>query len=142
MRAAGPPQGSSPLGGTSRSDARGDHSTKALSLSAQVALIERKLEVRRERTRRHWREMQSDVREIAERGARWAPLVGVAAVTWFGFKLARPQGGASAFGARRVASAGIWAPLVALVTTGLRIAFSPQGRELLDAWRRGRAKAL
>jgi hypothetical protein len=114
--------------------------TTALSLSEQVALAERKLEVRRLRTRRHWHEMQSDVREIAERGARWAPLVGVAAVAWFGFKLARPQGIASAFGARRAGAAGIWAPLVALATTGLRIAFSPQGREFLNAWRRGRAQ--
>ena len=50
------------------------------SLSEQVALVERKLEVRRARTRRHWHEVQTDVQRIAERSARWTPLVGVVAL--------------------------------------------------------------
>ena len=59
------------------------------SLSEQVALVERKLEVRRARTRRHWHEVQTDVQRIAERSARWTPLVGVVALAFFGFTLAR-----------------------------------------------------
>ena len=109
------------------------------SLSEQVALVERKLEVRRARTRRHWREVQSDVHRIAERSARWTPLVGVVAVALFGFTLARQHAGTSALVARRTANAGVWASLVALATTALRIAFSPQGKAFWEAWRRGRA---
>ena len=112
----------------------------SLSLSEQVALAERKLASRRARMRRHWHEMQSDVHRITERGARWAPLVGVAAVAWVGFKLARPQRGASALRAPRTRIAGVWAPLAALVTTALRIAFSPQGKEFWNAWRGGRSQ--
>ena len=114
--------------------------TSSHSLSEQVALVERKLEVRRARTRRHWHEVQSDVHRIAERSARWTPLVGVAAVALVGFTLARQQGAAtSALVARRAGTTGVWASLVALAATALRIAFSPQGKELWSAWRRGRS---
>jgi len=108
-------------------------------LSEQVALVERKIEVRRARTRRHWQEVQSDVHRIAERGARWTPLVGVVAVALLGYRLARQRSGTSALGVRRAGKASLFAPAVALATTALRIAFSPQGKEVWNAWRRARA---
>jgi hypothetical protein len=108
-------------------------------LSEQVARVERKLEVRRARTRRHWQEVQSDVHRIAERSARWTPLVGVAAVALLGFTLARQGSGSSALVVRRAGAASVWASVVALATTALRIALSPQGRQVWNAWRRARA---
>lgn len=109
------------------------------SVSEQIVLVERKLEVRRMRTRRHWHEVQADVHRIAQRSARWTPLVGVAAVAVVAFRLARQRGAASGLAARRAGTTGVWASVLALATTALRFALSPQARGVWNAWRRRRA---
>lgn len=110
-------------------------------LSEQVALVERRIELRRARTRRHWDEVRSD----AQRGVRWAPLVGVVAMAWLGFTLARQRGATVATAGRTAGSAGapsLWATLAALAATATRFALSPQARALWNAWRDARtAKA-
>ena len=107
------------------------------SLSEQVDLVEKKIEIRRTRTRRHWHEVQADF----QRRTRWAPLVGVAAMAFVGFTLARQRGTPAFVDRPRTGASGTWALLAALATSALRIAFSPQGRALWSAWRRARAGA-
>jgi hypothetical protein len=109
------------------------------SISDKVELVERKVEVRRARMRRHWHEVQSDIHRTAQRSARWTPLVGIAAVTLVGFTLARQQGTATSALVGRRAGASAWASLVALAATALQFASSSQGRELWNAWRRARS---
>ena len=107
-------------------------------LSEQVAIAERRLEVRRARARRHWYEVQADW----QRGARWAPLLGVAAMAWLGYTLARQQDVTPALAApsqARAGAASLWVTLAALAGSALRFAVSPPGRALWNAWRQGRA---
>lgn len=111
---------------------------KTRPLSEQVALVERRIELRRERTRRHWDEVRSD----AQRSVRWAPLVGVVAMAWLGFTLARQRGATTASAGRTAAmtrAPSLWATLAALAATATRFALSPQGRALWNAWRDARA---
>ena len=186
----------SPLGGTARSDARGDHTSAAgppqgrlcergeaqarsarprawmaadtrplhnlactgrprrsrlgaarrrvmtahRPLSEQVAMAERRLEVRRSRSTRHWHELQADW----QRGARWAPLLGVAAMAWLGFALARQHENVTPAqpappSLARTGAPGLWVTLAALAGSVLRFAVSPPGRALWNAFRQARA---
>jgi hypothetical protein len=110
-------------------------------LSEQVALVERRIELRRARTLRHWDEVRSDV----QRGIRWAPLAGVVAMAWLGFTLARQRGSTPGIAGRPpglASTPSLWATLAALAATAMRFALSSQGRALWSAWRDARAAKL
>jgi hypothetical protein len=111
--------------------------TTPRSLSAQVAMTERRIELRRARARRHWEEVQADW----QRSARWAPLLGVAGMAWLGYMLARQRSATPAVAAPspgKTGAAGLWVTLAALAGSALRLAASPQARALWNAWRQAR----
>lgn len=101
------------------------------SLTEQIALVERKLDLRRQRTVRHWSEVQTSVRQTTE----WLPLLAVAGALLLGV----------AAGRRRTASTlvpgaktGLFATIVALGATAMRFALSPAGRTLWTTLRNTR----
>jgi hypothetical protein len=103
------------------------------SITEQIALVERKLELRRERTQRHWREARAKV----ERGAGWLPLLGVLGALLLGVAAGRKR---DAPPAKPAARTGLVATLLALGATAARIAMSPAGRALWAAIRSTRTR--
>ena len=105
------------------------------SISDSIALVERRLEVRRERMGRHFHE----VRETISRSRKWIPYVaGVIALGIGGFAAARSgmtRQRVKTVAARSAPRASIAATVLALVGTAVRFALSPQGRALWQAWR-------
>jgi hypothetical protein len=105
------------------------------SLGEQIELVERKLDVRRQRTTRHWQETKSAV----SRKTAWAPLFLVAAALLAGAALAhrspRSSGTATHSNTGPSRSAGLLATFAAAAATAIRLATSPMGRTLWSAWR-------
>ncbi len=105
------------------------------SLSEQIELVERKLDLRRQRTTRHWQETKT---AVAHKTA-WAPLVLVVAALLAGVALAhrspRSGGPATHSNTRPSRSAGTFATFAAAAATAIRLATSPMGRTLWSAWR-------
>lgn len=98
------------------------------SITDQIALVERRVEVRRERTVRHWHEAHA----ATARATRWVPLLLLAGAFVVGLGWARRPETAPA---RQVPKTGLLATLVALGGFALRIALSPQSRALWTAFR-------
>lgn len=103
------------------------------SVAEQIALVERKLEIRRERTQRHWRETRAQV----ERRTQWWPLLAAAGAVAVGIAAGRQPRPSSAPAARK---SGLIATLVAVGATALRVGLSPGGRALWSAWRAARPR--
>ena len=98
------------------------------SITDQIALVERRVEVRRERTVRHWHEAHA----ATVRATRWVPLLFLAGAFVVGLGWARRPETAPV---RQVPKTGLLATLVALGGFALRIALSPQSRALWTAIR-------
>lgn len=103
------------------------------SVADEIALVERKLEIRRERTRRHW----DEARAHGERGIRWLPLLGAVGALAVGIAAGRRPRAVAATATRK---AGVVATLAAVGATALRVALSPGGRALWAALRAGRPR--
>lgn len=99
--------------------------TRERSITEQIALVERKLDLRRRRTVRHLGEARASV----QRATAWLPLLGVLGVLFAGMAAGR-RGHASAPAAGPVARTGIFATLLAVGATAARLAMSPAGRAL------------
>jgi len=106
--------------------------------------VERRIEVRRERTARHFDEAREEVSRIAAKAAGWLPMVAVAGSLAVGFAAARipPKRVAPVVKTMRPASArgGIIASVLALGATALRIAASSEARTFWNALRAFRAR--
>ena len=105
------------------------------SLGEQIELVERKLDLRRQRTTRHLQEAKAAV----SRKTAWAPLVLVAAALLVGGAIAHrsnsSRSSSSYAAARPSRSAGLLATFAAAAATAVRLATSPMGRTLWAAWR-------
>ena len=111
------------------------------SISDSIALVERRLEVRRERMDRHLLEL----RETVSRSRKWIPYIaGVIALGVGGFAAARngmSRQRVKTVAARTAPRASIAATVLAIVGTAVRFALSAQGRALWQAWRSRSATA-
>jgi hypothetical protein len=103
------------------------------SVAQQIALVERKLEIRRERTHRHWGVARAHV----EHSTRWLPLVAAVGALVVGVAAGRQPRKAHVAGPRK---SGLFAALAALGATGVRIALSPAGRAAWSAIKAGRPR--
>jgi hypothetical protein len=100
----------------------------ARPLDVRIALVEKRLELHRERTARHWHETRAGV----ERAARWLPLLAVVGALAAGVAAGkRPR----ATHATAMHKPGFFAAIAAAGATLVRIAMSPQARALWSAWR-------
>ena len=106
------------------------------SLAEQIAQVERKLDLRRERTRRHWNESRVALRRLAGR----LPILAAAAALAVGVMAgrSRPAPGNSA---PRTAGVGVAATVLTLANTLTRLAMSPAARSLWQAYRSSRRPA-
>lgn len=119
------------------------HPQREPSLAEQIAQVERRLELRRERTMRHLAEARTDV----DGALRWLPLVGVVGALVVGVIVGRrpavaPHAVAAPSGATSFARTGLLATIVGLAGTALRIALSPQARALWAAYRDRRSHSV
>lgn len=103
------------------------------TVAEQIALSERKLELRRERTLRHWRETRAHV----ERRTGWWPLFAAVGAVAIGAAAGRGSRPAPVPLARKT---GLLATLVAVGATAIRLALSPAGRALWSALRTARSR--
>jgi hypothetical protein len=102
------------------------------SLDQQIALVERRLELRRERMDRHLGEVRTGV----ERATSWWPLAAAVGALGIGFAFWRRETAATPG-----RSAGLLTTLAAVAGTAVRIALSPQARMLWASVRAsGRAR--
>ena len=103
------------------------------TLGEKIALVERKLEIRRLRAARSWQDAKIDV----ARGTKWVPLAAVVAVGAVAFALGHRGGDKHKSIVTRspVATAGLFATLATLGGPLVRIALSPQARGIWHAWR-------
>ena len=108
--------------------------TTERSLTDRIAQVERKLELRRQRTARHW----SEARAHVERATGWLPLLAVAGALAIGIATGRGAGPVPSAPLRK---AGVLAPVAAIVATAMRFALSPQSRMLWSAVRSAREAA-
>jgi hypothetical protein len=104
------------------------------SITDQIALVERRVELRRERTVRHWQE----ARAATARATRWVPLLFLAGAFVVGLGWGRQR---ETVPAQQVPKVGLLATLMALGGSALRIALSPQSRALWTAFRATRKPA-
>lgn len=108
------------------------------SITEQIALVERRVELRRERTVRHWQE----ARAATARATRWVPLLFLAGVFVVGLGWGRRRETVpETVPAQQVPKAGLLATLIALGGSALRIALSPQSMALWTAFRATRNPA-
>jgi hypothetical protein len=102
-------------------------------LDERIAAVERKLELRRERTIRHLREVRAGVVS----SSRWLPLIAAGGALLVGILAARRRTVSPATAVRRTS----WlATAVAIAGTATRVA-SPRARALWSAWRDNRRPA-
>jgi hypothetical protein len=114
------------------------------SVAEEIRQVERRVEIRRERTLRHFAEAREEVMKLA----RWAPLLVIAGSLAIGFVVSRyPKSGAaaakvqvSAAPARASAARGILASILALAATAMRVAGSNEARTFWNAFRAFRAR--
>jgi hypothetical protein len=120
--------------------------SRELSLGDQIARVERRIEVRRERTARHYDVAKADARERFARIASWWPLLAVVASLGVGLALSRLTRGPAyaeaprSVAARPAAKRGMLVSLLPIVATGFRIAGSNEARTILNALRGYRAR--
>jgi len=100
------------------------------SLAEQIAQVERKLALRRERTRRHWDESRVALRRFTDK----LPLLAAAGALAAGVMAGRSRP-APAISAHRTARVGVAATLLTLASTLVRLAMSPAARSLWQAYR-------
>ena len=112
------------------------------TLAEQIGTVERKLEIRRERTLRHLQEARDDVQSGIESGKKWAPLVLVGALGATAFAVGRRRpGSVDSDGGRagtRRSTTGVLATAAAVAGMVARVALTPQARDLWRAWRSSR----
>jgi hypothetical protein len=112
------------------------------ALTQQIGIVERRLEIRRERTVRHIQQAGAEIKSGIQSGMKWAPLAVVGALGAAAFVVGRRRraNGASA-PLTRVNGAGpaisrtgpgTLATVAALADIVVRIALAPEVREL---WR-------
>jgi len=107
--------------------------TNDRSLDEQIAQVERKLDLRRERTRRHWDESRVALRRLTDR----LPLLAVAGALVAGVVAGRARP-APAMTAPRTVHVGVAATVLTLGSTLLRLATSPTAQSLWQAYRASR----
>ena len=107
-----------------------------LSMAEQIAQVERKLDLRRERTRRHWDETRSALQRLTDK----LPLLAAAGALAVGVMAgrSRPAPAMSATGTARV---GVAATALTVASTLARLATSPAVRSLWTAYRASRRPA-
>ena len=107
--------------------------TRDLSLTEQIAQVERKLDLRRERTRRHWDESRAALRRLTDK----LPLVAAAGALAVGVMAGRSRP-APAMTATDTARVGVAATALTVASTLARMATSPAARSLWTAYRASR----
>jgi hypothetical protein len=110
--------------------------TTGRSLDEQIAQVERKLDLRRERTRRHWDESRVAWRRLTDK----LPLLAAAGALAAGVMAGRSRQ-APAMSAPRAAQAGVAATALTLGGILLRLATSPAAQSLWQAYRASRRPA-
>jgi len=127
---------------TQSTEAPSPRVNRTLSLNAQIAQVERRLEMRRQRAVR----LVEDGRRDVERALSWLPLFGVAGALAIGVAVGRrPRASLDAVHATvsaPVARVGLMASVAGLGATALRIAMSPQARALWSAYRGRQARRM
>ena len=108
-----------------------------VSVTDRIKDVERRIEVRRERTARHFDETREEVSRIAVKAASWLPMVAVAGSLAVGFAAARVPLKRAAPVEKTVrpaaARGGIIASILAVGATALRIAASSEARTFWNA---------
>lgn len=107
--------------------------TPDLSLAEQIAQVERKLDLRRERTRRHLAETRVALRRLTDK----LPLVAAAGALAAGVMAGRSRS-APAMTTDRTPRVGVAATVLTLASTLIRLAMSPAARSLWQAYRTAR----
>ena len=110
--------------------------TRDPSLAERIAQVERKLDLRRERMRRHWDESRGALRRLTGK----LPLLAAAAALAAGVIAGRSRV-APGNAAPRRAGVGIAATALTLASTVVRLAMSPAARSLWQAYRASRSPA-
>ena len=110
--------------------------TRDQSLVEQIAQVERKLDLRRERTRRHWDESRVALRRVTGK----LPLLAATAALAVGVIAGRSHP-APTLNAPRTARVGVAATVLTLASTLARLAMSPAARSLWQAYRSSRRPA-
>ncbi|MEO8507702.1 MAG: hypothetical protein ABI593_08740 [Betaproteobacteria bacterium] len=105
-------------------------------LDERISTVERKLELRRERTVRHLQELRAGVGSAS----RWLPLIAAGGALGVGILAARRRTVLSTTGTA-VRRTGWLAAAIAMAGTAIRVAMSPQARVLWSAWRDNRRPA-
>ena len=104
-----------------------------LSLAEQIAQVERKLDLRRQRTRRHWDETRSALQRLSSK----LPLLAAAGALAAGVMAGRSRP-APAMIAPGTARVGVAATVLTVASTLARLATSPAARSLWTAYRASR----
>ena len=107
-----------------------------LSLAEQIAQVERKLDLRRQRTRRHWDESRSALQRLTGK----LPLLAAAGALAAGVMAGRSRP-APAMNAPGTARVGVAATVLTVASTLARLATSPAARSLWTAYRASRRPA-
>jgi hypothetical protein len=106
-----------------------------LSLAEQIAQVERKLDLRRQRTRRHWDETRSALHRLTGKLPLLAAAGALAAGVMAGRSRPAPAPAMTAPGTARV---GVAATVFTVASTLARLATSPAARSLWQAYRASR----
>ena len=110
--------------------------TRDPSLAEQIAQVERKLDLRRERTRRHWHESRAALRRVKDKLPLLAATAALAAGVFAGRSHPAPM-----LNAPRTARVGVAATALTLASSVVRLAMSPAARSLWQAYRASRRPA-
>lgn len=120
-----------------------------LSIDAQIALVEKRMELRRERIVLGLARTKAEVKQRASRFSSWLPFAGAAGALAVGFFAVRhrwrpapaPVATASRYRAPpAVATRSIVAKAIALGAAAVRFATSTEAKMLLNAFRTARAR--
>lgn len=111
------------------------------TLAAQIAQVERKLGLRRERTRRHWNESRVALRRLTDKLPLLAAAGALAAGVMAGRSRATPATTVPT-AAPTTARVGFAATVLALASALARLASSPAVRSLWQAYRASRRPAV
>jgi len=119
-------------------------------LFERIDSVERKLEIRRDRTARHLEEARADAERSVQTGMKWAPLLAAGALGAAAFRVGRhwrapagltPQPPSERANGREAAGPGAAAAVAAIGGTLIRAAFTPQARELWRMWQASRDRS-
>lgn len=115
--------------------------TQDRSLDEQIAQVERKLDLRRERTRRHWDESRAALRRLTDK----LPLLAAGGALAVGVIAGRSRLAPAARAPTTVpttARVGFAASALTVASTLARLATSPAARSLWQAYRASRRPAV